>query len=148
MNAMADPRRWSWRARSHSPRRCRIPSCGRRRSLSTRARASTSTTSRLLLADAGYDRTDQVEERGQFALRGGILDVYPATEEQAIRVELFGDEIDSMRRFSVFTQRSLGEAERVELAPAAELSAEHREDAIPGGFLAPLDLVPPRAPWS
>jgi transcription-repair coupling factor (superfamily II helicase) len=80
----------------------------------------------LLLADAGYHRTDQVEERGQFALRGGILDVYPATEEQAIRVDLFGDEIDSMRRFSVFTQRSLGEAERVELAPAAELSEEHR----------------------
>ena len=45
--------------------------------------------------------TDQVEERGQFALRGGILDVYPATEEQAIRVELFGDEIESMRGFSV-----------------------------------------------
>ena len=99
----------------------------------------------LLLADAGYDRTDQVEERGQFALRGGILDVYPATEEQAIRVELFGDEIESMRRFSVFTQRSLGDAERVELAPAAELSAEHRDDVDPGSFLAPLDLVPDEA---
>src|SRR4051812_40835813 len=99
----------------------------------------------LLLADAGYDRTDQVEERGQFALRGGILDVYPATEEQAIRVDLFGDEIDSMRRFSVFTQRSLGEAERVELAPAAELSAEHRDNVDPGSFLAPLDLVPAEA---
>ena len=96
----------------------------------------------LLLADAGYDRVDQVEERGQFAVRGGILDVYPATEEQAVRVELFGDEIDSMRRFSVFTQRSLGDAERVELAPAAELSAEHRESVDPGSFLAALDLVP------
>jgi transcription-repair coupling factor (superfamily II helicase) len=99
----------------------------------------------LLLADAGYERTDQVEERGQFALRGGILDVYPATEEQAIRVELFGDEIDSMRRFSVFTQRSLGEADRVELAPAAELSAEHRDAVDPADFLAPLDLVPAEA---
>src|SRR5829696_8539791 len=99
----------------------------------------------LLLAHAGYDRTDQVEERGQFALRGGILDVYPATEEQAIRIELFGDEVDSMRRFSVFTQRSLGEAERVELAPAAELSEEHRGDADPAHFLAPLDLVPSEA---
>src|SRR5689334_24018820 len=99
----------------------------------------------LLLADAGYDRTDQVEERGQFALRGGILDVYPATEEQAIRVELFGDEIDSMRRFSVFTQRSLGEAERVELAPAAELSAEHRDDVDPSNFRAALDLIPDEA---
>ncbi|MGE5858604.1 MAG: transcription-repair coupling factor, partial [Solirubrobacterales bacterium] len=99
----------------------------------------------LLLADAGYDRTDQVEERGQFAVRGGILDVYPATEEQAIRVELFGDEIDSLRRFSVFTQRSLGDAERVELAPATELSAEHRDHVDPGSFLAPLDLVPAEA---
>jgi transcription-repair coupling factor (superfamily II helicase) len=99
----------------------------------------------LLLADAGYQRIDQVEERGQFAVRGGILDVYPATEEQAIRIELFGDEIDSMRRFSVFTQRSLGEAERVELAPAAELSAEHRDDVDPAKFLAALDLVPEQA---
>ena len=64
-----------------------------------------------LLADSGYERTGQVEERGQFAVRGGILDVYPATEERAVRVELFGDEIESMRWFSVFTQRSLGDAE-------------------------------------
>ncbi len=99
----------------------------------------------LLLADAGYERIDQVEERGQFAVRGGILDVYPATEEQAIRVELFGDEIESMRRFSVFTQRSLGEAERVELVPAAELSAEYRGNVDPNRFRAALDLVPAEA---
>src|SRR6476659_7416625 len=79
------------------------------------------------LVAAGYERVEQVEERGQFALRGGILDVFPATEERAVRIELFGDEIESMRWFSTFTQRSLGDAERVELAPAAELDAEHRE---------------------
>jgi transcription-repair coupling factor (superfamily II helicase) len=117
-----------------------------------------------LLADAGYERVEQVEERAQFAVRGGILDVYPATEERAVRVELFGDEIDSLRWFSTFTQRSLGEAEQVELAPAAELAAEHRDDAglVTGSaengdeperprleevlpvdrFLAPLTLVP------
>jgi transcription-repair coupling factor (superfamily II helicase) len=95
-----------------------------------------------LLADAGYERTDQVEERGQFAIRGDILDVYPATEERAVRVELFGDEIESLRWFSIFTQRSLGDAERVELAPAAELAAEHRDQVDTAGFLAPLDLVP------
>jgi transcription-repair coupling factor (superfamily II helicase) len=78
------------------------------------------------LVAAGYERTDQVTDRGQFAARGGILDVFPATEERAVRVELFGDEIDSLRWFSTFTQRSLGEAERVELAPAAELDAAHR----------------------
>ncbi len=80
-----------------------------------------------LLVECGYERLDQVEERGQFALRGGILDVYPATEERAVRLELFGDEIESLRWFSTFTQRSLGEAERIEISPAAELAAEHRE---------------------
>ena len=115
------------------------------------------------LAAAGYERVEQVEERGQFAVRGGILDVFPATEERAVRIELFGDEVESMRWFSTFTQRSLGEAERVELAPAAELDAEHREmaelatmEAAEGGeqisnladllpiehFQAPLELVP------
>src|SRR3954453_16079693 len=79
------------------------------------------------LVGAGYERVEQVEERGQFAVRGGILDVYPATEERAVRIELFGDQVESMRWFSTFTQRSLGESDRVELAPAAELDTEHRE---------------------
>jgi transcription-repair coupling factor (superfamily II helicase) len=79
------------------------------------------------LAGAGYERVEQVEERAQFAVRGGILDVFGATEDRAVRIELFGDEVDSMRWFSTFTQRSLGDAPRVELAPAAELDAEHRE---------------------
>jgi len=96
------------------------------------------------LVGAGYERVEQVTERGQFAVRGGILDVYPATEERAVRVELFGDEIDSMRWFSTFTQRSLGDAERVELAPAAELDLAHRQlEELPlEHFGAPLDLVP------
>ena len=46
------------------------------------------------LVAAGYERTDQVEDRGQFAIRGGLLDVFPATEDRAVRVDLFGDEID------------------------------------------------------
>jgi transcription-repair coupling factor (superfamily II helicase) len=79
------------------------------------------------LVAAGYQRVDQVEERGQFAIRGGLLDVYPATEERAIRVDLFDVEIDSLRWFSTFTQRSLGDAECVDIAPAAELAPEHRE---------------------
>ncbi len=118
------------------------------------------------LVGAGYERVEQVEERGQFAVRGGILDVFPATEERAVRIELFGDEVESMRWFSTFTQRSLGEAERVELAPAAELDAEHRElaelaamaaeeegsespnlaEALPlEHFRAPLESVPAAA---
>jgi transcription-repair coupling factor (superfamily II helicase) len=79
------------------------------------------------LVAAGYERTDQVEERGQFAMRGGLLDVFPATEERAVRVDMFDVEIESLRWFSTFTQRSLGDVEEVEVAPAAELAAEHRE---------------------
>jgi transcription-repair coupling factor (superfamily II helicase) len=118
------------------------------------------------LAAAGYERVEQVEERGQFAVRGGILDVFGATVDRAVRIELFGDEVESMRWFSTFTQRSLGEAERVELAPAAELDAEHRElaelaameaaeqekeppslaEVLPlDHFGPPLDLVPDSA---
>src|SRR3712207_3105950 len=59
------------------------------------------------LVAAGYERVDQVEERGQFAVRGGLLDVYPATEERAVRVDLFDVEIEALRWFSTFTQRSL-----------------------------------------
>ncbi len=79
------------------------------------------------LLAAGYERVDQVDERGQFAMRGEILDIFPATEERAVRVDMFDVEIESLRWFSTFTQRSLGEVEDVEIAPAAELAAEHRE---------------------
>src|SRR5688500_14606110 len=79
------------------------------------------------LVACGYSREEQVADRGQFAVRGGILDVYPATEERAVRVELFGDEVESLRWFSTFTQRSLEDARRVEIAPAAELDAGYRE---------------------
>src|SRR3954453_3439214 len=81
-----------------------------------------------LVADS-YEHVDQVDDRGQFAVRGGILDLYPATEERACRIELFDIEVDSLRWFSTFTQRSLGETDRVEIAPAAVLAAEHRETA-------------------
>src|SRR6201991_401184 len=114
------------------------------------------------LVAAGYERVDQVEDRGQFAIRGGLLDVYPATEDRAVRAELFGDEIESLRWFSTFTQRSLGETECVEISPAAELAPEHREmaeiaasdapedrpdiaDLLPvEQFMSLLDLIPER----
>jgi transcription-repair coupling factor (superfamily II helicase) len=79
------------------------------------------------LVAAGYERVDQVSERGQFALRGGLLDVFPATEDRAVRVDMFDVEIESLRWFSTFTQRSLGDLPEVEIAPAAELALEHRE---------------------
>src|SRR4051794_38860348 len=91
------------------------------------------------LVAAGYERVEQVEDRGQFAVRGGLLDLFPATEDRAVRVELWGDEIESLRWFSTFTQRSLGDAERVEVAPAAELAPEHRELAEIAALESPED---------
>jgi transcription-repair coupling factor (superfamily II helicase) len=82
------------------------------------------------LVGAGYERVEQVEERGQFAMRGGLLDVFPATEDRAVRVDMFDLEIESLRWFSTFTQRSLGDVQEVEIAPAAELAAEHRLDPL------------------
>src|SRR3954464_4578585 len=79
------------------------------------------------LVACGYERVDQVEERGQFAARGDIIDIYPATEERAVRVELFDIEVERLTWFSTFTQRSLEDAEHVEIEPAAELGPEHRE---------------------
>lgn len=63
------------------------------------------------LAAAGYARVDMVEKRGQFAVRGGLLDVFPAVEEHPLRVEFWGDEVDEVRYFAVADQRSLGAAE-------------------------------------
>src|SRR5439155_1655835 len=59
------------------------------------------------LALAGYERVDRVQERGQFAVRGGLADVFPATGRDPLRIELFGDEIEAIRAFSPFTQRAL-----------------------------------------
>ena len=56
---------------------------------------------------AGYARVERVEERGQIAVRGGIVDIFPSTGREPVRVEFFGDEIESLRAFSVFTQRAL-----------------------------------------
>ena len=71
------------------------------------------------LVGCGYDRVEQVDDRGQFAVRGGLLDVYPATGDRAVRVELFDIEIESLRTFPTFTQRSPAALEVVQIAPAA-----------------------------
>src|SRR5699024_8234012 len=59
------------------------------------------------LANAAYSRVDMVSRRGEFAVRGGILDVFPPTEDHPYRVEFFGDEIEEIRYFSIADQRSL-----------------------------------------
>ncbi|MCD8144338.1 MAG: transcription-repair coupling factor [Oscillospiraceae bacterium] len=79
----------------------------------------------------GYSRCDQVEGPGQFASRGGILDVYSPAMERPVRAEFFGDTIDSMGVFDLSTQRRLENIERVEILPAAETLAQ----LAPGGSL-------------
>ena len=73
------------------------------------------------LIAAGYERVDVVEARGQCALRGGILDVYPVGCANAIRVEFFDDEVDSLRDFDVMTQRSIERRAEAVLYPASEV---------------------------
>ena len=72
------------------------------------------------LVDLGYVRVDQVEDAGDFSVRGGLIDVFPSTEPYPVRMEFWGDEVESLRRFSVFSQRSLGSVEEVRLHAAAE----------------------------
>jgi transcription-repair coupling factor (superfamily II helicase) len=69
------------------------------------------------LVEIGYSRTDMVGNRGEIAVRGGIVDVFPPTEEHPLRVEFFGDTIEEIRYFKVADQRSIGPAERGLWAP-------------------------------
>ncbi len=84
------------------------------------------------LVERAYSRVDMVSRRGEFAVRGGILDVFPPTSDHPARVEFFGDEVDQIRAFSVADQRSLpGDVASVELPASRELllTAEVRERA-------------------
>ncbi len=69
------------------------------------------------LVEIGYSRVDLVASRGEFAVRGGIVDVFPPTEEHPLRIEFFGDTIEEIRYFKVADQRSIGPAERGLWAP-------------------------------
>jgi len=111
------------------------------------------------LASAGYERVERVEERGQFAVRGGLVDVFGTTGREPFRIELFGDEIEQIRAFSPFTQRALRTVESATIYPAGErrrelieldLGPDEGEEIVSS---APGDLVPAfdRAPdfvWS
>ncbi len=68
----------------------------------------------------GYENVPVVESRGQFSARGGILDIYPLTEECPCRVEFFGDEVESIRYFDENTQRSIENCESIEIFPSSE----------------------------
>ena len=73
------------------------------------------------LVEMGYEKMPQVEAVGQFAIRGGIVDVFPLTEENPIRIELWGDEIDSIRSFDSLSQRSIENLDSIRIYPANEV---------------------------
>ena len=79
------------------------------------------------LAGLGYERCDQVEATGQFSIRGGIIDIFDLTEENPYRIELWGDEVESVRSFDVLSQRSIERLESVRIYPATELILSKNE---------------------
>ncbi|MBA3245008.1 MAG: transcription-repair coupling factor [Actinobacteria bacterium] len=104
---------------------------------------------------AGYERVDRAEERGQFAVRGGIVDVFPTTGREPLRVEFFGDEIEQVRVFSPFTQRALHPVTDAVVYPAAErrgelvdpsnsllLAEEGAAPVVPADLVLALERVP------
>ncbi|OUP64022.1 transcription-repair coupling factor [Drancourtella sp. An177] len=74
------------------------------------------------MVSMGYRREEQIEGPGQFAVRGGILDFFPLTEDLPVRIEFWDDEIDSIRSFDTDTQRSVENMERITVFPAGEMS--------------------------
>jgi len=69
----------------------------------------------------GYTRTDTVREPGEFAIRGGIVDLYPSGSAQPVRLDFFGDQVESLRSFDPLTQRSTGTLDKLELKPVSEV---------------------------
>ena len=90
------------------------------------------------LTEAGYVRCEQVEGPGQFALRGGILDVYSPAMEAPVRAEFFGDEVDALGIFDPVTQRRTANVEQAVLLPAAE-TLPHLAPGGLAGLLKQLD---------
>ena len=85
-----------------------------------------------LLTEMGYENAGQVDREGEFCVRGGILDIYPETEETAYRIDLWDDEIDSIKSMDVESQRSIESLDEVKITPASEmmLSADASEKGI------------------
>ena len=73
------------------------------------------------LVELGYEKTYQVEAPGQFSIRGGIVDIFDLTEENPYRIELWGEEVDSIRSFDVLSQRSIENLESIDVYPATEM---------------------------
>lgn len=85
------------------------------------------------LIQMGYERVSRVEAMGQFSIRGGIIDLFGTTEEEAYRIELWDDEVDSIRTFNVQTQRSISKVEKIRIMPNQEIifPLEMIQEAVP-----------------
>lgn len=94
------------------------------------------------LGAAAYTRVDMVERRGEFAVRGGIIDVFAPTDPHPVRIEFFGDEVDSIRSFSVADQRSLVDVDQLWAPPCRELLLT---DAVRSRASALQDRIPAAA---
>jgi len=92
------------------------------------------------LANMKYEHVHLVERPGQFSLRGGILDVFPPTDEEPVRIEFLGNIIESIRKFSPITQRSHGEISFVHIPPRDEGGVLSRESVWLGAYL-PEDIL-------
>ncbi len=99
--------------------------------ISLNARLDLSRLARRLVMMA-YEKTEIVEKAGQFAIRGGIIDIFSIDSEYAVRIELFDDEVDSIRQFDINTQRSVDRLERARIIPAREViyPAERTEEIL------------------
>ncbi len=86
-----------------------------------------------VITGQGYERVEMVEGPGQFSGRGGIIDIFPLTREHPVRIELFDDEVDSIREFKVDTQRSLNKLSAVRIYPAVEMVVKPESFAAAAG---------------
>jgi transcription-repair coupling factor (superfamily II helicase) len=86
----------------------------------------------LQLTNIGYNKADLVEEKGDFSVRGGIIDIFPLTNTLPVRIEFFGDGIESIRHFDLYTQRSIRNVELVIITPAIEgfIPKDSRENGV------------------
>ncbi len=89
-----------------------------------------------LLVDAGFSRSDPVDEHGSFAVRGGILDLFPAGDSEPVRLEFVGDMVETLRRFDPTTQRSTGALDQVSIVPVRERFEDDEEGLSILDFLA------------
>jgi len=80
-----------------------------------------------MLSAAGYEKTQRVMTPGEFSIRGDIVDLYPLDAANPVRLEFFGDEVDTIRTFDVDSQRSLDSLETLEIYPASDFILSDKE---------------------